>query len=335
MYWENPQVLLGLWILPLLAWVLVRAHRRRAAAARAFVDPAMVARLMPSLDGPRPWVKAGLLIAGIGLLIVAGARPRFGTFTETIKQRGVDLFVLLDVSRSMTAQDVLPSRLERAKSDVRDLLPHLAGDRAGLIVFAGKPVVKVPLTNDQGFFREVLDEVDIHSAPRGGTLVGDAIRKALEVMPVSHDRSQVLVLITDGEDQDSFAEDAAGQAAGRGVKIFTVGLGDAREGARIPLRDAAGQLSYMQYQGQERWSKLNDQLLKQIALTTGGAYIPAGTRAYDLGQVYAEHLAGLTRGEYQAEKRKRYREQFQLFVCLGVGLLLWEMGLAGYREARR
>ena len=205
----------------------------------------------------------------------------------------------------------------------------------GLIVFAGKPVVKVPLTNDQGFFRMVLDEVDVGSAPRGGTLIGDAIRKALEAMPRSRDRSQVLVLITDGEDQDSYAEDAAKQAAERGVKVFTVGLGDSREGSRIPLRDTSGQLSYLQYQGQERWSKLNDQLLKQIALTTGGAYIPAGTRAYDLGQVYADHLAGLTRGEYQAEKRKRYREQFQLFVCLGVAFLLLEMGVASYREVRK
>jgi Ca-activated chloride channel family protein len=325
-------VLLGLWILPLIVWILFRAHRKRVSTARSFVDPAMVARLMPSLGGPRPWIKGALLIAGTGLLIVAGARPRFGVYTETVKQRGVDLFVLLDVSRSMTAEDVLPNRLERAKSDVRDLLPHLPGDRVGLIVFAGKPVVKVPLTNDQGFFRMVLDEVDVRSAPRGGTLVGDAVRKALEAMPPSRDRSQVLVLITDGEDQDSYAEDAAKQAAERGVRVFTVGLGDAREGARIPLRDASGQLGYLQYQGQEKWSKLNDLLLKQIALTTGGAYIPAGTQAYDLGQVYADHLAGLTRGEYQAEKRKRYREQFQLFVCLGVALLLVEMGVAGYRE---
>jgi Ca-activated chloride channel family protein len=331
MFWENAQVLLLLWILPLVAWVLVHAHRRRLAAARTFADPAMVARLMPSLIGPRAWVKGTLLIVGLGLLIVAGARPRFGVYTETVRQRGVDLFVLLDVSRSMTAEDVAPSRLERAKSDVRDLLPHLAGDRVGLIVFAGKPVVKVPLTSDEGFFRMVLDEVDVNSAPRGGTLIGDAIRKAMETLPRSRDRDQVLVLITDGEDQDSYAEDAAKEAAERGMKIFTVGLGDAGEGARIPVRDDAGRLTYLQYEGQERWSKLNGKLLEQIALTTGGAYIPAGTRAYDLGQVYADHLAGLTRSEYQAEKTKRYREQFQLFVGLGVLLLLLEMGIASYR----
>ena len=332
MYWENPSILLALWILPLLAWLLVHAHRKRVAAARAFVDPVMVQRLMPSLGGPRPWIKGTLLLAGVALLVVAAARPRFGVYTETVTQRGVDLFVLLDVSRSMTAEDVAPNRLERAKSDVRDLLPHVVGDRVGLIVFAGKPVVKAPLTNDQGFFRLVLDEVDVGSAPRGGTLIGDAIRKALEAMPRSRDRDQVMVLITDGEDQDSYAEDAAKQAAERGVKIFTVGLGDSSEGARIPVRDNSNRLAYLQYQGQERWSKRNDDLLKKIALTTDGAYIPAGTQAYDLGQVYADHLAGLTRSEYRAEKRKRYREQFQWFVCFGVLLLLLEMGVASYRS---
>ena len=165
MYWETPSILLVLWIVPVLAWLLIHAHRKRVAAANAFVDAVMVGRLMPSLGGPRPWIKGILLLAGITLLIVAAARPRFGVYTETVTQRGVDLFVLLDVSRSMTAEDVAPNRLERAKSDIRDLLPHLAGDRVGLIVFAGKPVVKAPLTNDEGYFRMVLDEVDVGMPP--------------------------------------------------------------------------------------------------------------------------------------------------------------------------
>jgi len=332
MYWENPSVLLGLWILPLVAAILVYAHRKRVAAAGRFADPAMVERLMPRLRSPRPWVKGAIILLGLGLLVVAGARPRFGVYFERVSQRGVDLFVLLDVSRSMSAEDVAPNRLERAKSDIRDLLSRLVGDRVGLIVFAGKPAVKVPLTTDQGFFRIVLDEIDTRSAPRGGTLIGDAIRKCMEAMPERRDRDQVVVLITDGEDHESYPEEAAKQAAERGIKIFTVGLGDSREGARIPVRDQSGGLRYLQYQGQEVWSKVDGRLLKQIALTTGGAYIPAGTRAYDLGQVYEDHLASLTRGQIQAEKRKRYREQFQLFVCLGVALLLVEMAIPSYRR---
>ena len=319
-----------LWILPLVAGLLTYAHRKRVATAARFADPAMVARLMPPLRGPRPWVKGAAVLAGLALLIVAGARPRFGVYFEKVTQRGADVFVLLDVSRSMTAEDVAPNRLERAKSDIRDLLPRLVGDRVGLIAFAGKPAVKVPLTTDQGFFQMVLDEIDVHSAPRGGSLIGDAIRRAMEAMPERRDRDQALVLITDGEDHDSYPEQAAEQAAERGIKIFTVGLGDSREGARIPLRNPSGELHYLKYQGREWWSKVDERLLQQIALTANGAYIPAGTKAYDLGQIYEEHLSGLARGQIQEDKRKRYREQFQLFVCLGVAVLLVEMAIPGY-----
>jgi len=333
LYWENPTVLLALWILPAVAALLVHAHRKRISTARRFADPEMVRRLMPPLRSMRPWVKGAAILLGLGLLIVAGARPRFGVYFEQISRRGVDLFVLLDVSRSMTAEDVAPNRLERAKSDIRDLLAQLVGDRVGLIVFAGKPVVKVPLTADHGFFRLVLDETDVGSAPYGGSHIGDAIRQAIsdDTMPETRDRDQVVVLITDGEDHDSYPVEVAKQAAERGVKIFTVGLGDSGEGARIPVREGSG-LKFLQYEGQEVWSKVDERLLEEIALTTGGAYIPAGTRAYDLGQVYHDHLAGLTRGEVHSEKRKRYREQFQLFVCLGVGLLLVEMAVPGYRR---
>ncbi|MEO8498506.1 MAG: VWA domain-containing protein, partial [Planctomycetota bacterium] len=260
-----------------------------------------------------------------GVLIFAAARPRWGVYFEDVQSRGVDMFVLLDVSRSMLAEDVAPNRLERAKSDIRDLLQYLQGDRVGLIAFAGAAVVQTPLTTDQGFFRLVLDDTDSDSAPRGGSLIGDAIRTALEAMEPRQDRDQVIVLITDGEDHDSFPTEAAKAAAERDVKVICVGLGDTEEGRRIPIRDEAGNLSYMKHDGQEVWSKMDEAVLKEIAVTTKGAYIPAKTTAYDLGKVYSDHLAGLTRGEINAEKRKRYRERFQLFVVLGLAALLLEM----------
>jgi Ca-activated chloride channel family protein len=240
------------------------------------------------------------------------------------------MFVLLDVSRSMSAQDVRPSRLERAKSDIRDLLARVKGDRVGLIVFAGASVVKVPLTTDQGFFALVLDDIDFASAPRGGSLIGDAIRKALASMPEEHDRDQVLVLITDGEDHDSFPDEAAKLAAERGIKIFTLGLGDVTEGNRIPLRDEDGSLHFLQHDGQEVWSRLDEGLLKSVALRTGGAYIPGRTSAYDLGQIYEDHLASLAHGSAITERRLRYREQFQWFLAFGLGCLLLEMLISRY-----
>jgi Ca-activated chloride channel homolog len=334
MYLQNPQLLLLLWLLPIVGGLFVYAQRRRAAAAHRFAGDVMLRRLMPVMAKGRVWMKTVVLLAGLGLLIFAAARPRWGVYFEDVHSRGVDMVVLLDVSRSMLAEDVAPNRLERAKSDIRDLLQHLEGDRVGLIAFAGAAVVQAPLTTDHGFFQMILDDTDPDSAPRGGSLIGDAIRKALEAMPPRHDRDQVIVLITDGEDHDSFPAEAAKAAAERNVKVIAVGLGDADQGMRIPMRDATGNLSYLKHDGQEVWSKMDEALLKEIALTTGGAYIPARTRAYDLGQVYADHLLGLTRGEVNAEKKKRYRERFQLFVVLGLSMLLLEMVVPRYPRRR-
>ena len=330
MIWETPVLLFALWVVPLTGALLLYSHRKRAATARRFADAEMVKRLMPSFRASRSWLKSILLMVALCCLIAAAARPRFGVFFEEVSTRGVDLFVLLDVSRSMLAEDVAPNRLERAKRDIQDLLERLQGDRVGLIVFAGAPVVQVPLTTDHGFFRMVLEDVDTDSAPRGGSLIGDAIRKALADMEERRDRDQVIVLITDGEDHESFPAEAASEAAQRDVRMITVGLGDQGEGARIPQRGEDGNRVFLQHKGQEVWSKMDERLLKEMALTTKGAYIPAQTRAYDLGRIYDDHLVNLNRGEVLAEKRKRYREQFQLLGGVGLLLLLIEMVISSY-----
>ena len=213
---------------------------KQAAVAMRFVHKSMLPRLMPPMISSRPWTKGTLLILGLAAIIVAAARPRFGVYFEKTVQRGVDCFICLDVSRSMLAEDVAPSRLGRAKSDIRDLLKKLAGDHVGLIVFAGKPVVKVPLTTDEGFLYG--SRRGRYPAPPRGTLIGDAVRKAMEAMPPRADHDQIIVLLTDGEDQESYAAEAAKQAAEKGIKIFTVGLGDSTEGARIPLATDSGGL---------------------------------------------------------------------------------------------
>lgn len=330
MNWGFPTALFALWLVPLVGYVVVRAHRMRRLAAAKFVDQAMVQRLMPRFSLGRTWCKAVLLMVAVTLLIVAVARPRFGVDIEEVSARGVDLFVVLDVSRSMLAEDVKPNRLERAKSDILDLLTKLEGDRVGLIVFAGAAVAQVPLTTDQGFLKMMLEDIDTDSAPRGGTLIGDAIRKALDSMERRVDRDQAIVLITDGEDQDSFPQEAAKQAAERNVRIITVGLGDVSEGARIPARAEDGSLSFQEYEGEVQWSKMDEKLLQEIATTTRGAYIPAQTLSYDLGQIYDDQLAKLAQGEIQAKKQRRFREQFQWFAGIGLVLLLIDAMMPAY-----
>ena len=235
MEWQHPQWLYL--ILPLVAaWLVLSLYSRRLRqrAAAAFVAPAMWSRILPADSWTRFWVKLLLRETALMAGLVALAGPRFGTQYEQVVPRGSDLYVLIDVSRSMLAEDVPPSRLGRAKADVAALVNRLEGERVGLIAFAGQAVVKCPLTVDYDAFRRSLDELDPTSAPRGGTAIGDAIRKALEVFQSRTDRDQAILLITDGDDQQSYPLQAAAVAAERQVTIFTVGLGDADHGARIP-----------------------------------------------------------------------------------------------------
>lgn len=334
MNWKSPELFYAVWVPIILGAVLIVAHRRRLATAQRFADQSMLRRLMPGFSSIRPWIKGGLVVVGLILLITAAARPRFGTYYEEVHRRGVDVFVLLDVSRSMLAEDVTPNRLDRAKSDIRDLLERLQSDRVGLIAFAGAAMVKSPLTNDHTFFQLVLDEVGPHSAPKGGSLIGDAIRKAVTAMDKQGDRDRAIVLITDGEDHDSFPEDAAQLAADANIRIFAVGLGNSGDGSRIPVRGDDGQLKYLQYEGQEIWSKMDEELLKSISVKTGGAYIPARTRVYDLGQIYEDHISGLKASEMDTATRRRFREQYQWFAAFGFLLLLTEMLIPSY-PARR
>jgi Ca-activated chloride channel family protein len=326
----NPWMLLGLWILPFVVGVLVYAHVRRGRAARHFAGTVMSGRLAPPASILLPITKGTLVLLGITLLLVAAAEPRIEGTIEEVALRSADIVILLDVSRSMTAEDVGQSRLERAKSDIHDLLSRLTRDRVGLVVFAGKTAVMAPLTTDRGFFLSVLDEVDTDSAPRGGSHIGDGIRRCLEVLPDEADHDQVILLITDGEDHESFPLEAAHQARERGVKIISVGLGDTRDGARVPVRTESGERRFMKHEGQEVWSVLDEQLLKEIAAATEGAYVGAGTKAYDLGQVYVDHLAGLSRSEHRTERRRRYEEQFQWFLAAGILLLIIELAVPAY-----
>ena len=328
--WDNPSALYWLWLLLPAAALRIWAHHKRREAARRFADPRMGERLMPALASARPWVRGTLFLAALLCAGVAFARPRWGVYFENVTQRGADVMVILDVSRSMLSEDVSPSRLERAKSDIRDLLQELRGERVGLVAFAGKANVVCPLTVDHGFYQSVLEDVGPQSAPRGGTLIGDAIREALGAMDERRDRDQALLVITDGEDQDSYPREAAQAAADRGVVIFTVGLGDPDVGSRIPVRDGSGNLTYLKHEGQEVWSKMDERLLREMALATGGAYVPARTQHYDLGEMYRENLATLSGGEVEAKKRKRYRERFQIFLGLAIAFFLLERLVSPY-----
>ena len=321
MDWRNASVLI--WLLPLVGgWLAlsIYATYKNQAARKLFMESVMADKLMPRDSLGNRIAKVVLQIAGVSALLIALAGPQFGEQIETIVPKGSDLYILLDVSRSMLANDVPPSRLERAKADIGALVNSLTGERVGLIAFAGQAVVKVPLTVDYESFRRSLSDIDTASAPRGGTAIGDAIRKALEVFKPNSQRDQAILLITDGDDQKSAPMEAADVAAERGVTIFSVGLGDSTQGARVPAKDRTGQ--FMEFEGEQVWSKLDSSLLEQLALKTSGVYIPAGTKNYDLREIYSNYLADRGGETSETQTRLRRGEQFQWFLGIGVLLML-------------
>ena len=317
-----------LWLLPALLMLYVYGFARKRRALSAFIDAALAPQLTAGLRRSRRWLKALCLLGAVAAMIVALAQPQWGRRWQDVQRRGRDVMILLDVSRSMLAEDVLPSRLERAKADIRELVQVMreeGGYRLGLVVFAGRASLQCPLTLDYNFFLQRLQEVGPRTAGRGGSLIGDAIRHALRGMATLAHHYKDIILITDGDDHDSSPLEAAAVAAEQRVSIYAVGVGDAESGARIPIRGSDGRLTYVQHQGREVRSRLRHGLLLEMAQTTGGAYVPAGTRAIELERIFTEHIAPKARQGTGHDRRERFVHRFQWFVLAALGLLALEL----------
>jgi Ca-activated chloride channel homolog len=315
-----------LWGIPLLALLFWYARRKRKAALAAFADSKLIEKLDLRLSGGRRVWKELLVLLAAGSIIVSLARPAWNRIPQEVTRRGRDVVFVIDVSRSMLAEDLRPNRLERAKLAVLDGVSKLGGDRVGLVVFAGAASVKCPLTLDYGFFRMALEDISPESVPVGGTLIGDAVRKALsDVFDNKASQYRDLVLITDGEDHDSFPVEAAREAGKRKIRILAIGLGDENVGRRIPITDERGQKTFLKYKGQEVWSRLDADALRAMAAETpGGRYLNVATGAIDFGDVYQQLIATAERRDLESETLERFEEKFQIFLGLGFLLLLGE-----------
>jgi Ca-activated chloride channel family protein len=245
--------------------------------------------------------------------------------------------ILLDVSKSMLAEDLVPNRLDRAKIAVSDMVERLQGDRIGLIAFAGTSVLKVPLTTDYGFFSLILDDINTESVSRGGTKIGDAVRKAMDEGFDSQEKKyKDIILITDGEDHDSFPVEAAQEAGEKGIRIIAIGIGDENQGRRIPITDSQGNRVFMTYQGQEVWSKLDANTLRKMAnATPGGKYLNVATGTIDLGDVYLKLIASEEKRELETKTMQLYEEKFQIFLGVALFLLVAEMVVGERKRVRR
>jgi Ca-activated chloride channel family protein len=322
----------ALWLLFIVPVLLVPAYLwcfwRKAGALKVLASSEMLKKINVCVSLKKQIFKAFLLIAAFTSIVLALTEPRWNPQTQKISRKGRDVCILLDTSRSMLAEDIKPSRLERSKIAIRDLLEKLQGDRIAIVTFAGNSSIKCPLTQDYAFVRMVLADISVESTSRGGTMIGDAIRKATEDVFDKQSREyKDIILITDGEDHDSFPVQAAEKAAAEGIRIIAIGLGDETQGSRIPITGPNGEKTFLKYNGQEVWSKLDaDTLRKIVYATNGGKYLSVepGT-TLDLGQIYEGLIASADKREVESTTMMTYDEKFQIFLALGLGLIVWEM----------
>lgn len=328
------EMLLLLWGSVLIAVLFVYAGWRRRQALARFAQAGLLPVINTSVSSARRRWKAVLMVAAFICIVTASARPAWNPVPRRIERKGRDVVFVLDVSRSMLAEDLAPNRIERAKLAIRDCIEKIRGDRAGLVVFAGSAVVKCPLTLDYGFFRFMLEDVSTDSVSRGGTMIGDAVRKCMDdVFDDRHKEYKDIILITDGEDHDSFPVEAASEAGERGIRIIAIGIGDEGRGRRIPVTDEKGRRTFLTHNGQEIWSKLDaDTLRKMVNSTPGGRYLNVATGTIDLGQVYTDIIANEEKKALESRTVKRYEEKFQIFIAAAFVLLCAEMAV---RERKR
>lgn len=322
MSFARPDALFWLLLLPLAGLFLAWTARRQAAAALRLGDPALLLRLSQTVNWRgRRW-RRRLWFAALALLILALARPQWGSEVEVVAQEGVQIMAVLDVSSSMLAQDLQPDRLTRARQALVALMGRLSGDEVGLVLFAGASFVQFPLTSDYGTAQAFLAAARPGIISRPGTALGAAIQTALDAFDPRRAGQKVILVLTDGESHDDDPVAAAQAAAADGAVVYAIGFGSP-DGEPIPERDAAGQVTGYKRDaaGEVVLSRLDEATLQGVAAAGNGRYFRATAGGAELDALFAE-LDKLQTAEFQSQFRTRQVERFQLFTALALLALL-------------
>ena len=321
---SQPAWFFALAIVPIIAGLYFWSQRRSDALLSKVVAPRLRAQLAGAVSMGRRTLKSVLILAVFGLVAVALARPQLGFIQREVKQRGRDVIVAIDTSRSMLATDVAPSRLARAKLVAQDLLRLVRGDRIGLVAFAGSAFLQAPLTLDYNAVLASLEELDTTVIPKGGTNIAEAIRTAEQAFGKGEGQTRALIILTDGEELDADGISAAKRAATLGVRIFTVGIGSG-EGSLIPVRTEDGGTDFVRdTSGKPVQSRLDDKRLREIAEAGGGFYEPLGPDA--AREIFEKGILKLDEAETGIMTSRQPIERYQWPLSFAVGLLvLWLM----------
>lgn len=318
---EEPTYLYLLLLLPFLAAFYLYSNYRRRKAIRKFGDPVLMAQLMPDVSKYRPDVKFWLVFAAIGLFAVLLARPQFGSKLETVKRQGVEVMIALDISNSMLAQDVQPSRLEKAKRLVAQLVDKMENDKVGMIVFAGDAFTQLPITSDYISAKMFLESINPSLISKQGTAIGAAINLATRSFTPQEGVGRAVIVITDGENHEGGAVEAAKAAADKGIQVSVLGVG-MPDGAPIPVegtndfrRDRDGNVVV---------TRLNEQMCQEIAQAGDGIYVRVDN-SNAAQKAIAQEINKMAKADVETQVYTEFNEQFQAVAWIILLLLLVEM----------
>jgi Mg-chelatase subunit chlD len=305
--------------------VMLRFRRKRI---RKMGDEGLVKELMPSVSVSKGWVRITLFSLAFFFFVIGLSRPQIGAKLKEHKTKGVEVMIALDVSNSMLAEDYSPNRLERAKLAISRLVDRLRDDRIGLIVFAGNSFVQLPVTTDYVSAKMFLNSISTESVPVQGTAIGDAISTAIRSFSAQSEKSRAIIVITDGENHEDDPVAAARQAAGMGIRVFTIGVGSP-EGQPIPmggelLKDRNGDIVV---------TRLDEKVLQDVASAGNGTYVRAGNSEFGLAPII-DNIRKMDEEMFNSVVFEEFDEQYMYFFAIALVLFVIEM-LIGERKARK
>lgn len=314
----------------IVMFTIVQLWKRHA--QNKFANQRIIKRLSPNRSYFKPVLKIIVLCLAFSCLAIALVNPKIGTKLETVKRQGVDIVFAVDVSKSMLAEDIAPNRLEKSKQLVTQIVNNLASDRIGIIAYAGKAFPQLPITTDYAAAKMFLQSMNTDMLSSQGTAINEAIQLARTYYDDEEQTNRVLIIISDGEDHSEVAQDVAEAAAGEGIKIFTIGVGDVK-GAPIPIKRNGIVLNYKKDRtGETVITKLNEETLKDIANEANGEYIN-GRNTTEVVESIRDILNRMDKKEFEAKEFAEYKDQFQWFLALGIFFLLVDIFLLERKTA--
>jgi Ca-activated chloride channel family protein len=321
---ENPDYLLLLWLIPVFIVLFFFVIRKKKILLSRFADSNLHLILSPDYSIKKEYFKFVVQMIVFALLVLAFANPQVGTKLQEVKQTGIDVFLCLDVSYSMSAEDIKPNRLEKAKYQISRLIQRLRGDRIGLVVFAGNAYIQFPLTIDYSAANLFLSAIDFGIIPQPGTAIASAIEMSVESFDTASTK-KAIVIITDGEDHEGDIDRAIELAKEKQIKIYTIGLGSP-EGAPMPVFDSQGnRIGYKtDYEGNTILTKLNEAVLQEIAEKSGGEYYRGNNYEDHLQKIY-EDLSQLEKTEFGTKRISDYETRYYYFLIPAIVLMIFEI----------